>query len=264
MILLEDLVKEKYHELNENELYIWQYILHHKKETQKMSIQELAQRCNVSHTSILRFAQKLGLDGFSELKVYLKLELSQKFSFDSREIDEVYYSFNSTMKMMMERDLTKILEMIHQAKRIFVYGTGIVQKNMARELRREFIYTNKVFHLVGSGDEIEVTLKNATYNDLFMIVSLSGDNETAVTLAKTLNTLNIPLIAIARDGNTLLSKYCEDMITFRYKEFRLGNQNAFFGGTGHFFLITDFLFLRYLEFLQEKENNLEGGDDLEN
>ena len=80
MILLEDLVKEKYHELNENELYIWQYILHHKKETQKMSIQELAQRCNVSRTSILRFAQKLGLDGFSELKVYLKLELSQKFS----------------------------------------------------------------------------------------------------------------------------------------------------------------------------------------
>ena len=36
---LESLIKENYEKLNENDLYIWNYILHHKKECQTMSIQ---------------------------------------------------------------------------------------------------------------------------------------------------------------------------------------------------------------------------------
>lgn len=252
MLLLEDLVKAKYHDLNETELYIWQYILHHKKECQKMSIQELAHQCNVSHTSILRFARKLDLEGFSELKIYLKWELSQKFNFDPQEIDEAFYRFNNTMEMMRYKDFSHILEMIYQARHVFVYGTGDVQINMARELKREFIYVNKIFHIVGNGEEIDTALKNASQKDLFIIISVSGNNEIAVTLSKALIALNVPQIGISRDGNTLLSKYCKNMITFRYKEFSLGNQKNFFGVTGHFFLISDFLFLRYLEYLQEK------------
>lgn len=59
MMKLDKLVDEHYHELNEIDLYIWQYILHHKRECQKMSIKDLAYNCNVSHTSILRFTKKL-------------------------------------------------------------------------------------------------------------------------------------------------------------------------------------------------------------
>ena len=80
---LDELVESHYDELNENDLYIWQYIFHHKTECQKMSIQQLAHACNVSHTSIIRFTKKIGLDGYSELKVYLKWSLNKQFDFDS-------------------------------------------------------------------------------------------------------------------------------------------------------------------------------------
>ena len=56
---LDELVESRYDELNENDLYIWQYIFHHKTECQKMSIQQLAHACNVSHTSIIRFTKKI-------------------------------------------------------------------------------------------------------------------------------------------------------------------------------------------------------------
>ena len=74
---LDKLVESNYAQLNEIDLYIWQYILHHKRECQKISIHELAHECNVSHTSILRFTKKLGLEGFSELKFYLNTHKPQ-------------------------------------------------------------------------------------------------------------------------------------------------------------------------------------------
>ena len=71
-MMLDEMVNSHYDQLNENDLYIWQYIYHHKSDCQKMSIQELARTCNVSHTSIIRFCKKIGLDGYSELKIHLK------------------------------------------------------------------------------------------------------------------------------------------------------------------------------------------------
>ncbi|MDY4308061.1 hypothetical protein SNF32_15765 [Enterococcus mundtii] len=43
-----------------------------------MSINELAKQCNVSRTTIMRFCQKLGFDGFSEFKYHLKMNLHRK------------------------------------------------------------------------------------------------------------------------------------------------------------------------------------------
>lgn len=253
MMKLDKLVDEHYHELNEIDLYIWQYILHHKRECQKMSIKDLAYNCNVSHTSILRFTKKIGLEGFSELKVYLKWDLMAKSNFEPKIIDNTYHEFIETMDMMKERDFTNIMEMIDQAERIFVYGTGVVQNHMAREMRREFIYANKVFHPVGSGTEIDTILNNVTNKDIFIIISLSGDNETAVTLARALRGLHVKRIGIAKRGNTLLSKYCDEMITFKYEYFLTGMADIRYSSPGHFFIISSFLFLRYLEYIQERK-----------
>ena len=46
---LDKLVEDNYHQLNENDLYIWQYILHHKRECQRISIKDLARNCNVKY-----------------------------------------------------------------------------------------------------------------------------------------------------------------------------------------------------------------------
>ena len=62
---LDELVESHYDELNENDLYIWQYIFHHKTECQKMSIQQLLMPAMFLITSIIRFTKKIGLDGYS-------------------------------------------------------------------------------------------------------------------------------------------------------------------------------------------------------
>ena len=179
---LDKLVEDNYHQLNENDLYIWQYILHHKRECQRISIKDLARNCNVSHTSILRFTKKLGLEGFSELKVHLKWDLAQKPNFKPRIIDDTYHEFIETMERMKNRDLTNIMEMIEKAERVFVYGTGVVQANMAGELWLVFHYTNKILHAVGNGTGSDRCLYKVTKKDLLIIMKIAGGDETALTL----------------------------------------------------------------------------------
>ncbi len=250
---LDKLVESHYDQLNEIDLYIWQYIYHHKRECQKISIHELAHACNVSHTSILRFTKKLGLDGFSELKVYIKWDLSQKSEFTPQIIDDACNGLSNTIEEMRHSDFTSIFDKLTQAEHVFVYGTGIVQNHMAKELKRNFLYSNKVLHIVGEGVEIDTVLNNVTKDDLFIIISLSGDNEDAVTLARALKGLQVPRIGIAKSNRCVLSQYCDEMITFKYDTFKLDTADLRYGSTAHFFIIADLLFLKYLEYLDEQK-----------
>lgn len=71
---IEELVNKHLQMPNPTNLIVWRYIYAHKKECCYMSIYDMAEACNVSRTTILRFAKKLSLDGFSDLKALLKQE----------------------------------------------------------------------------------------------------------------------------------------------------------------------------------------------
>ena len=71
---MEELIQKKFDILNENDLQIWAYIVRHKEQCKQTSIQQLAVFCHVSHTTILRFAKKLGFSGYSEMRSFLKWE----------------------------------------------------------------------------------------------------------------------------------------------------------------------------------------------
>lgn len=100
-----------------------------------MSIQELASKCNVSHTTILRFTHKLGLQGYSEMKIHLKWEDKQQNSFDNKEIEKTYKDIEKTMEIMKERDFYDVFELVEKADKIYVYGSGAVQKKCSKRFK---------------------------------------------------------------------------------------------------------------------------------
>lgn len=71
---LNELVNLHFDDLNESDLYIWNYINNHREVCTKITIEDLGKKCNVSRTTILRFSKKIGLEGFAELKYYLRNE----------------------------------------------------------------------------------------------------------------------------------------------------------------------------------------------
>ena len=251
-MMLDEMVNSHYDQLNENDLYIWQYIYHHKSDCQKMSIQELARTCNVSHTSIIRFCKKIGLGGYSELKIHLKWSMKKQFDFDSQIMHKVADELKETLDIMENKDLDQVLKLIDEARRIYIYSTGEVQFHAAQEFNREFAYRHKIMHVIEGRSELDTVLNNASKDDLFILISLSGDNETIVTLSKVLEKMHISTIGIAMDNQNLLSLHVDEFIGFKTSYFHTGFQDKSYCCTGHFFLIVNMLFLRYLEYCSLK------------
>ena len=169
---LEALVYDNYKSLNENDKYIWKYILNNKKECENMSIQDLAANCNVSHTTILRFAQKLGLNGYSELKFYLKLENKKKYVFDKEEILNVSDDIKKTIDTLISRDFSDLCKLLDESDRIYAFGTGEVQSNAVKELKRNLLSIGKLVNAIEGNDEMEIMTNFMTESDMIFFISL--------------------------------------------------------------------------------------------
>ena len=62
---------EKIRNLNELEISIYNFVVGHPEEVADMTIRELAQELHLSSTTILRFCNKMGCEGYSEFKYQL-------------------------------------------------------------------------------------------------------------------------------------------------------------------------------------------------
>ena len=249
---LSELVSDNYDALNQTDFYIYQYIVHHPKEVQKMTIYELAEQCNVSHTSILRFAKKLELDGFGELKVCLKWELKHKKSFDRNKVNLIVGEYNDIINNLLQKDMEDLMEKIHNAKRVYIYATEQAQYQVAQEMKREFIHSGKLMVVVDGVAELDFLLMQAVEDDFFIIISQFGTNESAVCLARALKNLNIPSLGIALNYKSELEKYVDYYIGYQTESIQIGTENNYHCSVP-LFLIANMLFIRYIEFTYQYE-----------
>lgn len=68
---LEEIIKKNKEKFTQTDLAIADFLIDEKNEKLDLSINELAKKCLTSRTSILRFTQKIGFDGYSEFKYYI-------------------------------------------------------------------------------------------------------------------------------------------------------------------------------------------------
>ncbi|SCH87672.1 MurR/RpiR family transcriptional regulator [Romboutsia sp. 1001713B170207_170306_H8] len=251
-IRLETLIYDNYKKLNENDKHIWNYILNNKSKCESMSIQELASNCNVSHTTILRFAQKIGLNGYSELKFYLKLENNKKCTFDKGEIISISDDINKTIDLLIQRDFSDICYLLDSCKNIYAYGTGEIQSNAVRELKRNLLSIGKLVNIVEGNDEVETITNYITEDDMIFLISLSGENNTVNKFAKDLNNKGVKIISITESGNNTLSKISDINIQFYTHEVIRLEDNLQIFSASQFFIINEFLLVKYLEYKYSK------------
>ncbi len=250
---IDQLVEQHYEQLNEADIFIWQYIVHNKNKCQKMSIKHLAEACNCSSANIIRFAKKLGLDGYSELKIHIKWSLENIPEFEMDTLSNTVADIHKTLQKLEVLDMTDILKKIHNANRIFMFVTGEVQNLTAQELKRKCSYINLHIHIVEDNDEMGVLVNTLLPNDLFIIISFEGNNATAIKWAKYLMQHHIGVIGIAKDTHNLLKKHCDAFIGFSANKFNTGLSYVPFTCTSHLYIITDILLIKLLEYIKDSE-----------
>ena len=243
---LQELVNSHYDSLNENDIHIWEYILAHNKECENLTIDELASRCYVSRTTVMRFAQRIGLKGYAELKSYLRMSNRQNAQVQVG-FEMFYNRYAKFMESLKEQNMTKALELISGANRLYVYGTGIVQSSAASEMKRVFLEEGKLFYVIQTRHELSVFEKNIYQGDLVTIISFSGENKRAIEFARKLKAKNVSILAITSRKSNTLSKLADE--SFYVDAPRMINtKGGLHDGLAGFFLFIDFLMVKYIEY----------------
>lgn len=248
---IEDLINTHYDKLNQSDLHIWEYIVYNKEKCCDLTIDELATKCNVSRIAILRFAQKLSFKGYSELKVYLKWEITSKEERDTHGINRMCDDYKKIIEDLRKKDFKQVCKIIYEAERVFVYGIGTVQNSVANELKRMFLIGEKCFYLINEPREAERLLDIITPNDLIIIISLTGSSIYVKHFAKELNLRNIPIVSITKLKNNELATLSTDNLYITTSIATIGNKIPY-EVTGLFFLLIEILFAKYLNYKEKR------------
>lgn len=245
---LEDLIEQNYHKLSANELYIWDYIRKHPEDCRTISIDQLAAACNISHTTILRFAKKLGLKGFSELKVVLKWQQpSASGGFPPDTIARTAQDYRQTLEYISSVELSDLFSLIDGAGKTYVYGSGSVQQLAACDLKQKFFTANKLLHVIEGEEEMRKLAERVGENDLVILISLSGDNAFVNQAAEAVKRHGGVVASICRIQSNRLIYLSDINIPFFTHPIDLGGAMEYWP-SNLLFLINEFLILRYLQY----------------
>ncbi|MBS4206640.1 MurR/RpiR family transcriptional regulator [Bacillus sp. FJAT-50079] len=199
---LEALINKYYNDLNENDLHVVSYISQNIELCKDKTVTEIAKYCNVSPSTIIRTTKKLGFNGYSEFRYFLKEEAER-----IKEIkvpDNQYFNSSvllkdveETIKLFEEdKSLEKIYKLFLESNRIFAYGTGHGQNLMLKEFSRCLLNNNIYLNIIPSKTELELISHTITPNDMLIVASLSGNMKSIDSMIKNIAVKQVPMVSV--------------------------------------------------------------------
>jgi len=111
----------------------------------------------------------------------------------------------------------------------------------------------KQFYDLSGYDEVNSIINFVTDEDLFIMISLSGENKFIVDFSKNLKIRNVPIISITRLEDNSLAKLSDyNLYTSTALIPNVFNHMNFESVTSYFILI-EILFLKYMEYESQKK-----------
>ena len=249
---VDELLNMYYDELSDNEKYVCHYLTGHYEECGRKTVEEFAADCNVSRTLLIRFAKKLGLSGYSELKARIRIERRESEPNVEGLLQTMTDSYHKMMEDLIKKNLTNLFAKMYHADRVFVYGSGSSQSRAASEMKRIFLPAKEMIHL--HGHDLSGTLKKIVKpEDLVVVISLSGESDMVVELAKALRVSNVPAVSITRLKSNTLASLCEENLYINSIRIPV-TYDMEYETSSPYFILIEYLYLSYQNYLAEKKN----------
>lgn len=249
---LDNLVQENYDRMGANDLRIWQYVCKHREECRHMSLHQLADAVQVSHTTVQRFLKLIGIDGYSEFKTFLKWDSLSQPVFDKRSIEENSFNLNRTISSIQQADCSDLFYQMDQAKGLYAYGSGDIQKSAAKVLKDYLILAERLLHVIEGKEERLMAIQQMQPGDVVFLFSVSGNNPVMNDYARELRDKGMILVAICQDGANDLSKLCQYYLPFFTQKIDIGRYGMNYYSSVGMFPIAETLMLKYVAYQAEQ------------
>ncbi len=249
------LIQESQRRLTGTERRIAEYLQTHSYEVIHMNAKELAAICGTSPASVVRFARKLGYQGFPALKLDLAWESGkdEKVDFQTvlhdgddmntiiRKAEQIHLRNTALTFQMLNPDvLTQAVEFLANAKSIRLFGVGA-----SGLLAMDFLYkASRIGYPAFYHSDVHTNIATASLmgeDDVALAISYSGETRETVLAAKAAKQCGSKVISITQANRNTLSRLadCPIYIPDEEREFRIGAMTSRSAGL----LVLDLLFL---------------------
>jgi len=198
------------------------YIDQHAQDVIRMSITELAEQTDASEGSVVGLCQRLGIDGFQELKILLSRDLVDPVRMiqeDLRESDSVsdvaehvfaahIASLQETRKLLVSQSLTRAVEILRTARRIEVYGIGS-SGPIAQDLAYRLLQLGRDAKVVSDSHIQAVSAAMTDSSTAVVTISHSGSTRETVLATRLAREAGARTIGITKLGKSPLARYCD-------------------------------------------------------
>ncbi|WP_342269258.1 MurR/RpiR family transcriptional regulator [Spiroplasma endosymbiont of Aspidapion aeneum] len=219
---------------------IAKFFLDNFRNIDKISITKVAEKCNTSPTKVTRLSERIGLKGFSELKLRL-LDISNSVIIDGDYVNvseritrnkDVFFdkyidihkeSFNNQFLYLKNKDMSKFTTAINKARFVYLFAFNLsynISKNFVQRLRWYDI------NIISECDPVSIDtyINKISKEDLVFLISISGNNMLVTDLANRLHG-RTDLFGIVDSSCKFKDKF-NDYLQFETNEIKLWNINS--------------------------------------
>lgn len=240
---IEELANRYYSAFTNNDKYICEVILNNKKDCIELSIDDFACKYHVSSSSLSRFAQKLKLPGYSELRAVLRLNGQKTFP-GNQHVNLMMECYHQCINDIEHKECTAMFEKIKAASRIIIFGEGYAQGRVAKEMKRIFLPTGKKIYDVYGYDTIDSLLNFIGSKDVVFLISIDGEEERLLSFAKELKMKGIFMVSVTRMKSNSLSHLCDENLYIQSSRFFV-NSHTEYEVTTPYFILIELLYIKY-------------------
>ena len=207
-------LREKSRLFSSTEQEIVSKILEDPKIVVNMSIHELAKYTFSSASTIVRLCHHTGYAGYKDFRKAVTYELAMREQSKKEEQKEISYadslqdivdkityknivSLEETRALVDLDTLRACLDMIHQARVIYLFGLG-ASLCAAKDAYLKFLRLNKICIINEDWHSQVLQARNARAEDLGIVISYSGATVEVIECMKALKENKTPIIAITR------------------------------------------------------------------
>lgn len=206
---------------NRTEIEIYQYLMNNKEKIQYFSIRKLAEQLHMSTSSIVRFCEKCGCEGYADFKEQFIAYVDQThYSLPSTNLKQTLEYFQNIDVEQFSKKIEECAEIVRSYKHIIFLGigtSGIMAKFGA------WTFSSHGCFSIAITEPYYPVLSRITDNDLIIALSVRGETPFVIEYLEMFKKYGAKIISITNRPTSTVAKMSEWNMNYFIEEEQLEN-----------------------------------------
>ncbi len=222
-------IKLLYDKMGKAEKRIADWIFENPQKIISLSIIELAEQCGCGEATIVRFAKRLGLNGYQELKFSLAAEdggspvsthitaEDSPYQIYQKVCNDIYLSLEKTKESLKEDALAEAAKKICSARKIVIFGLGN-SSSIAIDASHKFMRAGLNVNSYTDNHMQVIAASHLKEGDVAIGISHSGSSKDIVEALKIAKDHGATTISITNSGKSPILKQSDIVLATTSEE----------------------------------------------